>query len=343
MSGNLSITICIPVFNAKNCVARCIRSVLNNMTPDSELLVVDNSSTDGTTEIVRNLLDGINRSQLVVNEKNIGRIENWNRCLELATGRYIKFALANDIILTGAVNTLASTTRRFPDAVLICSNGFALQELPNDIPATKPPLSEIILTPSESINHFAKLNNFTGGPNGILINNSAIQKANLRFCPEFPYVSDLLFAIDLTQLGETVVLETETYAMDLGVVGRYHHKNKNVHSYFIEQKKVATVLENKMQGQYLTSLSPYTWMYDEYLRYLDNGEKITLSQTVSFFQEAKEFKRKAILAILKRDCFLCLEKAAVWTRNRLEAHPQIQNGCRILWRRMKKLFMTIQQ
>src|SRR5580693_740506 len=90
------LTVCIPVFNASANIGRCIRSAINSATEGCNLLVVDNCSTDNTVEIARNLLRGVPGARVVVNQTNIGRTANWNRCLELCETKYLRFAMAND-------------------------------------------------------------------------------------------------------------------------------------------------------------------------------------------------------------------------------------------------------
>ena len=78
------ISFCLPVYNSAERIERCLRAVLAQDVPSREILVVDNASTDDTVAKARALLAGIPEARIVVNESNLGRIENWNRCLELA-------------------------------------------------------------------------------------------------------------------------------------------------------------------------------------------------------------------------------------------------------------------
>src|SRR4051794_31293108 len=80
-------TIAIPVYNREDLVRGAIESALQHQQADLEILVIDNCSTDRTAEVARSYEDP--RLRVVVNDSNLGLFGNFNRCLELATGKYI--------------------------------------------------------------------------------------------------------------------------------------------------------------------------------------------------------------------------------------------------------------
>ena len=90
------VTVAIPVFQGARYIRFAIDSVLAQSFGDYELLVVDNNSDDGTIDIVCSYSDP--RIVLVRNEKNIGAEGNWNKCLMLAKGRYIKILPHDDTL-----------------------------------------------------------------------------------------------------------------------------------------------------------------------------------------------------------------------------------------------------
>ncbi|GAG56893.1 unnamed protein product [marine sediment metagenome] len=78
-------TIAIPVWNRVDFVKESIRSVLNQTFKDFELVIVDDYSTDGAWEYIKTIDDPRIRS--FRNEKNIGIVPNWRRCIEKAKGK----------------------------------------------------------------------------------------------------------------------------------------------------------------------------------------------------------------------------------------------------------------
>lgn len=63
-----------------------------------EILVIDNASTDDSVHRVSVLQKQFPQLRLVINEKNYGRIGNWNRILELADSDFLLFEMIGDEI-----------------------------------------------------------------------------------------------------------------------------------------------------------------------------------------------------------------------------------------------------
>lgn len=70
-------------------------SSLFKYTKDFELIIVDNGSTDGTVEYLKNLKD----VKLILNTENVGFSKGNNQGIEIAEGEYVSF-LNNDILLS---------------------------------------------------------------------------------------------------------------------------------------------------------------------------------------------------------------------------------------------------
>jgi glycosyltransferase involved in cell wall biosynthesis len=90
------ISVCIPTYNYGRYISQAIESVLNQSFTDFELLVVDDSSSDLTDEILLKLSAQDSRVRYFRHETNIGMVENWNYCLREARGKYIKYLFGDD-------------------------------------------------------------------------------------------------------------------------------------------------------------------------------------------------------------------------------------------------------
>lgn len=86
MNSEPSVTVLLPVHNGAGRVARAVESVLAQSWRDFELLVLDDGSTDATSQV----LDGFHDERLVrVRHDNMGLARTLNRGLAMARGRYV--------------------------------------------------------------------------------------------------------------------------------------------------------------------------------------------------------------------------------------------------------------
>ena len=91
------VSVCIPVFNGERFILNCIYSVLEQSYTNLELVILDNCSTDSTPDIVKELKD--ERLRYVKNEVNIGAINNFSKCVEIARGDYFVLLPHDDMLL----------------------------------------------------------------------------------------------------------------------------------------------------------------------------------------------------------------------------------------------------
>ncbi len=87
-------TVAIPVYNRKEAVVFAVNSALNQSLPDLEVLVVDDGSTDGAFEAVQEISDS--RLRVIRNNVNLGLFGNFNRCVSLASGKYVRILCTDD-------------------------------------------------------------------------------------------------------------------------------------------------------------------------------------------------------------------------------------------------------
>ena len=87
LTSSPEITVLTPVYNGERYLAQAIQSILEQTFENFELLIIDDGSTDRTSEIIKQFSDP--RIRAVNNETNIGLIGTLNRGIKLANGRYI--------------------------------------------------------------------------------------------------------------------------------------------------------------------------------------------------------------------------------------------------------------
>lgn len=92
------VSILIPVYNRETLIEETVKSALNQTYINIEIIIVDNKSTDKTWEILQKLTSQDNRIKVFQNDRNIGPVRNWKRCIEEANGVYGKILWSDDLI-----------------------------------------------------------------------------------------------------------------------------------------------------------------------------------------------------------------------------------------------------
>lgn len=123
------ISICVPTYNASKHIEQTMATVLYQDYENREIIIVDDASQDDTWGRLQKYspVPGI---RLFRNQSNLGIGGNWNRCLELAEGEYVKYVHCDDMCYPDCVSTLVAEAKRVPDAALLfASRDFLLDEV----------------------------------------------------------------------------------------------------------------------------------------------------------------------------------------------------------------------
>ena len=92
--SNPKVTVLMSVYNGKRYLREAIDSILDQTFRDFEFLIINDGSTDSSSDIIRSYDDS--RIRLIENEKNIGLTRSLNKGLKLARGEYIARMDADD-------------------------------------------------------------------------------------------------------------------------------------------------------------------------------------------------------------------------------------------------------
>ena len=83
------ISVLMGVYNCANTLEQAVKSIQDQTYSNWELILCDDGSTDDTYNVAMRLAKEDARIVLIKNEKNCGLNITLNRCLQLATGKYI--------------------------------------------------------------------------------------------------------------------------------------------------------------------------------------------------------------------------------------------------------------
>jgi glycosyltransferase involved in cell wall biosynthesis len=91
------VSIITPSYNSSKFIAQAIESALAQTYKNWEMIIIDDMSSDNSTEIVEKYLQADKRIRLIKLEKNIGPALARNQAIERANGKYIAFLDSDDI------------------------------------------------------------------------------------------------------------------------------------------------------------------------------------------------------------------------------------------------------
>lgn len=122
-----SVSVVIPAYNAERYLAECLTSVLEQSHRPIEVIVVDDGSTDGTSEIARSSLPRVRYHH----QENRGVAGALNAGIALATGDYVSLVASDDGLCPGATAAQAEVLDRYPRAAMVHGGAEHIDESSN--------------------------------------------------------------------------------------------------------------------------------------------------------------------------------------------------------------------
>ncbi len=116
--GEIQVSIIIPVYNAEQYLAECLESVLNQTLLEIEVICVDDGSTDGSSDILRQYADADRRIRCI-RQENQGAGAARNLGMTRANGAYLAFLDADDLYYPNALETAYRRARQLQADILI--------------------------------------------------------------------------------------------------------------------------------------------------------------------------------------------------------------------------------
>jgi len=120
----------VATFNGAAYITRQILSILEELGPDDELIVVDDASTDNTISMLHSISDY--RIQIHINSHNQGEVLSFSRGIRLARNEFIFLADQDDIWILGRVAKMIDKLRS-SGASLVTSNFVWINEFEKPI------------------------------------------------------------------------------------------------------------------------------------------------------------------------------------------------------------------
>lgn len=98
----MKISIVIATYNAAKTLERCLKSIVPQLTYETELIIIDGGSKDETLSIIEKYKQNV---AYTISEPDKGIYDAWNKAVKAAKGEWIMFLGADDILLPNALSS----------------------------------------------------------------------------------------------------------------------------------------------------------------------------------------------------------------------------------------------
>jgi alpha-1,3-rhamnosyltransferase len=112
------VSVLVPSYNHANFIESCIQSILNQTLPPSQLIVIDDGSSDGSPEIIERVLKNSPVPCKLIVRENRGLCATLNEGFKLSTGKYFAYIGSDDLWLPEFLEDRVRLLESRPQAVL---------------------------------------------------------------------------------------------------------------------------------------------------------------------------------------------------------------------------------
>lgn len=117
------ISIILPVYNTKQFLCECVESVCNQYYKNIEIILIDDGSCDGSSELCDDLKMNDQRIT-VIHQQNMGSGFARNIGLKAAKGKYIAFVDSDDLISASFIETLVAGFKNYQSMISVVGLSF---------------------------------------------------------------------------------------------------------------------------------------------------------------------------------------------------------------------------
>ncbi|QDY70468.1 glycosyltransferase family A protein [Qingshengfaniella alkalisoli] len=209
-----SFDIVIPNYNYGRYLRACVESVLSQDVSDLRVLIIDNASTDESSQIAKTLANADSRVEIRLRDRNLGPHASFNEGIDWARSDYFLILCSDDMLMPGALRRAGEVLDSDP-AIVFChgrdlpvtSDDFVL---PDGIAAERAEWRRI--SGRDLIASFCRLGVFQLSGATLIVRTSS-QKAAGYYREELPHSDDYDLWLRLALLGDVAALEN-TQAID---------------------------------------------------------------------------------------------------------------------------------
>ena len=195
------ISVVMSVYNGDKYLEKAIQSILHQSFQDFEFIIIDDASTDSTTDILARFTDP--RFKIMRNHRNIGLTRSLNIGMREAQGEYIARMDADDISLPHRLETQYEFLRNNPEYALVGSSYYSIDENGRTVSLVP------VLTSDQEIRAGLQKQNWFGHGTVMMRNNTFVECGG--YDEEFIYAQDYDLWLRMTEKFKVSNIEEPLY------------------------------------------------------------------------------------------------------------------------------------
>ncbi|GAA4915346.1 glycosyl transferase family 2 [Actinomycetospora succinea] len=199
-----SASVCIPLFQKRDYIARTIDSVLEQTFTDFELVVLDNASTDGSSEIVDGYDDP--RVRVVRHTETVPMIANFNAAVAATRAPLVKVLNADDLVEPEALERQVEVMDAEPDVAVVSSRHHLVDDRDRIVARDRTLRTPDLIGRQDRATVVRRVVRHGGNPLGVpgnmLFRRSAFDQVGGFPTDDDSFVLDVALAVRLTTTGD---------------------------------------------------------------------------------------------------------------------------------------------
>lgn len=194
------ITIVVPVYNSEKYIENFLKSVLDQIYTNYELILINDGSTDESILKAEKILNQSNINFKIINKENGGQSTARNVGINEAKGNYIVMPDSDDFLQPDYLEAMYDSIKLNNANVAICDLQYV-----NDEMIDKKNDKDFVEEYSKGKEYFKKffMHDISIGPISIMFEKKLVDELNLRFdesshySEEFIFITQLLYSADV--------------------------------------------------------------------------------------------------------------------------------------------------
>lgn len=222
------VTIGIPIYNSVGCIQASLMSALSQSYSSIEFLLVDDGCTDGTMDVVKQIVCNHEREndvRIITHQTNMGVSTSRNQIIDEALGEYLYFMDSDDTITENAIEQLKQSARCY-DAEVVFGSYEKIETSGSKTVYQYPSLQLLNMDELASF-AYRKYAGIQASACNYLVRTKLLHDNHLRFI-DANYWEDLVFTFDLvTFVSRAVLLPDITYYYKCRENSLSHYQQRN--------------------------------------------------------------------------------------------------------------------